>query len=79
MRSVVTPPAQIVTLWYRGPEVLLGSRHYATSIDIWSVGCIAAEMATGIPLFCGDSEIVRGAASLSPVSAMTHARTGPAL
>jgi cyclin-dependent kinase len=47
-----------VTLWYRAPEVLLGSRHYSTAIDMWSVGCIFAEMAmAGIPLFPGDSEI----------------------
>ena len=49
---------QVVTLWYRAPEVLLGSRHYSTAIDMWSVGCIFAEMVMrGIPLFPGDSEI----------------------
>ncbi|KAJ7065279.1 Pkinase-domain-containing protein [Mycena amicta] len=49
---------EVVTLWYRAPEVLLGSRHYATGIDIWSVGCIYVEMAmNGQPLFPGDSEI----------------------
>ncbi|KAJ3571259.1 hypothetical protein NP233_g3874 [Leucocoprinus birnbaumii] len=49
---------EVVTLWYRAPEVLLGSRHYSTSIDMWSVGCIFAEMAMqGHPLFPGDSEI----------------------
>lgn len=48
----------MVTLWYRAPEVLLGSRHYSTAIDMWSVGCIFAEMAMqGTPLFPGDSEI----------------------
>jgi cyclin-dependent kinase len=31
---------QIVTLWYRAPEVLLGATHYSTPVDIWSVGCI---------------------------------------
>lgn len=31
---------EVVTLWYRSPDVLLGSRHYSTSIDIWSAGCI---------------------------------------
>lgn len=31
---------QVVTLWYRAPDVLLGSRTYSTSIDIWSVGCM---------------------------------------
>ncbi|KAE8210934.1 hypothetical protein CF319_g7004 [Tilletia indica] len=48
---------EVVTLWYRAPEVLLGSRHYSTAIDMWSVGCIFAEMAARSPLFPGDSEI----------------------
>jgi cyclin-dependent kinase len=49
---------EVVTLWYRAPEVLLGSRHYSTAVDMWSVGCIFAEMVLqGHPLFPGDSEI----------------------
>lgn len=44
---------EVVTLWYRAPDVLLGSRKYSTSIDIWSAGCIFAEMFTGRPLFPG--------------------------
>lgn len=48
---------QIVTLWYRAPEVLLGSRQYSTGVDMWSVGCIMAEMIMRQPLFPGDSEI----------------------
>ena len=49
---------KVVTLWYRAPEVLLGSRHYSTAVDMWSVGCIMAEMIMkGEPLFPGDSEI----------------------
>lgn len=35
---------QIVTLWYRAPEVLLGATHYSTPVDMWSVGCIMAEL-----------------------------------
>ncbi|KAJ2384155.1 cyclin-dependent kinase 5 [Coemansia sp. RSA 2603] len=46
---------EVVTLWYRAPDVLMGSRKYDSSIDIWSVGCIFAEMATGRPLFAGTS------------------------
>lgn len=46
---------EVVTLWYRAPDVLLGSRTYSTSIDIWSAGCILAEMFTGRPLFAGNS------------------------
>ena len=34
---------QIVTLWYRAPEVLLGGTHYATGVDMWSAGCIFGE------------------------------------
>ncbi|KAG7807678.1 hypothetical protein KL921_003973 [Ogataea angusta] len=46
---------EVVTLWYRAPDVLLGSRSYSTSIDMWSAGCIMAEMFTGKPLFPGSS------------------------
>ncbi|KAG9390509.1 cyclin-dependent kinase liike [Carpediemonas membranifera] len=48
---------EVVTLWYRAPEILLGSKHYTTSVDTWSVGAILAEMATSKPLFPGDSQI----------------------
>ncbi|CAG8452971.1 13373_t:CDS:2 [Ambispora leptoticha] len=48
---------EVVTLWYRAPEILLGSRQYSVHIDIWSVGCIFAEMILKTPLFPGDSEI----------------------
>lgn len=48
---------EIVTLWYRAPEVLLGSTHYSTPVDMWSVGCIFAEMVRKQPLFPGDSEL----------------------
>jgi len=44
---------EVVTLWYRAPDVLLGSRTYNTSIDVWSIGCIIAEMFTGRALFPG--------------------------
>jgi len=48
---------EVVTLWYRAPEILLGQTKYATPMDIWSLGCILAEMATAQALFPGDSEI----------------------
>lgn len=47
----------MVTLWYRAPEILLGARQYSTPVDVWSVGCIFAEMVNQRPLFPGDSEI----------------------
>lgn len=47
---------EVVTLWYRAPDVLMGSRRYSTPVDIWSIGCIFAEMSNGRPLFPGTSE-----------------------
>ncbi|KAJ3215291.1 Cyclin-dependent kinase catalytic subunit [Dinochytrium kinnereticum] len=48
---------EVVTLWYRAPEILLGSKHYSTAVDMWSVGCIFAELVLKRPFFPGDSEI----------------------
>lgn len=48
---------EVVTLWYRAPELLLGVKYYSTPVDIWSIGCIQAEMLTKRALFPGDSEI----------------------
>lgn len=44
---------EVVTLWYRPPDVLLGSKDYTTSLDIWGTGCIFVEMVTGVALFPG--------------------------
>lgn len=49
--------SQIITLWYRPPELLLGSEYYDASVDVWSLACIMVEIHTLIPLFMGDSEI----------------------
>lgn len=48
---------EVVTLWYRAPEILLGQKRYSTPVDIWSAGCIFAELVTKRPLFPGDCEI----------------------
>jgi len=48
---------EVVTLWYRAPEILLGEKHYSPAVDVWSIGTIFAEMASKRPLFPGDSEI----------------------
>ena len=48
---------EVETLWYRAPEILLGQKEYSLGVDIWSVGCIFAEMVEKKPLFMGDSEI----------------------
>lgn len=48
--------SEVVTLWYRAPELLLGCTDYKFEIDIWSVGCIIYEMITGRPLLPGNSK-----------------------
>lgn len=47
----------VTTLWYRAPELLLGAVRYSSAIDVWSAGCVVAEMISGHPLFPGDCEI----------------------
>lgn len=55
---------QVVTLWYRAPEILLGCKYYSTAVDIWSLGCIFAEM-------------VRRLARLSTAHPYPHPRAKP--
>jgi serine/threonine protein kinase len=47
----------VISLWYRSPEVLLGYKSYDTSLDLWSLGLIMIEMATKYPIFAGENEI----------------------
>ncbi|KAJ1558223.1 Cyclin-dependent kinase 11B [Cladochytrium tenue] len=60
-RRVGDPPGQVtqlvVTLWYRAPELLLGATEYTSAIDMWSIGCIFAELVNKEPLFPGRGEI----------------------
>jgi mitogen-activated protein kinase 1/3 len=44
---------KVATRWYRAPEIMLNARGYNKSIDIWSIGCIFAEMIDGKALFPG--------------------------
>lgn len=44
----------VVTIWYRAPELLLGSRHYTPAVDLWAVGCIFAELLSLRPIFKGE-------------------------
>nr|XP_057943547.1 cyclin-dependent kinase 10 [Doryrhamphus excisus] len=48
---------RVVTLWYRAPELLLGSKTQTTALDMWAVGCILAELLAHKPLLPGTSEI----------------------
>lgn len=47
---------RVITLWYRPPELLLGATRYGPSVDMWSVGCIFAELLYGKPIFPGKDE-----------------------
>jgi cyclin-dependent kinase 12/13 len=47
---------RVITLWYRPPELLLGANEYGPSVDMWSVGCLIAELLTRKPLFPGKDE-----------------------
>ncbi|KAJ9683731.1 hypothetical protein PVL29_019347 [Vitis rotundifolia] len=49
--------SRVVTLWYRPPELILGSTSYGVSVDLWSVGCVFAELLIGKPLFKGRTEV----------------------
>ena len=48
---------EVLTLWYRAPEMMLGINNYAIGLDIWSIGCIFVELYLGKPFVMGDSEI----------------------
>ena len=60
-RSFKTPihkfTHEVVTMWYRAPEILLGSDHYSTAVDLWAAACIIAEMSNLVALFPGQAEI----------------------
>uniref|UniRef100_A0A7N0RFP9 Protein kinase domain-containing protein n=1 Tax=Kalanchoe fedtschenkoi TaxID=63787 RepID=A0A7N0RFP9_KALFE len=49
--------SRVVTLWYRPPELLLGSTEYGVVVDLWSAGCILAELFTGKPIMPGRTEV----------------------
>lgn len=49
--------SRVVTLWYRAPELLLGTTDYGTGIDLWSAGCLLAEMFAGRPIMPGRTEV----------------------
>uniref|UniRef100_A0AA96SIC1 [RNA-polymerase]-subunit kinase n=1 Tax=Phyllostachys edulis TaxID=38705 RepID=A0AA96SIC1_PHYED len=49
--------SRVVTLWYRPPELLLGSTNYGAAVDLWSAGCILAELLSGKPIMPGRTEV----------------------
>ena len=56
-RGVQPKTVKVVTRWYRAPEILILDRYYNEAIDVWSVGCVIAELLTGTPIFPGQSEV----------------------
>lgn len=50
--------SRVVTLWYRPPELLLGSTDYEASVDLWSVGCVFAELFVKKPILQGRTEVI---------------------
>ncbi|RXM28940.1 Serine/threonine-protein kinase NLK [Acipenser ruthenus] len=62
---------EVVTQYYRAPEILMGSRHYSNAIDIWSVGCIFAELLGRRILFQAQSPIQQVVGSVSYTSSIT--------
>ncbi|EEF45481.1 ATP binding protein, putative [Ricinus communis] len=49
--------SRVVTLWYRPPELLLGATDYSVGVDLWSAGCILAELLAGKPIMPGRTEV----------------------
>ncbi|KAL0415614.1 UNVERIFIED_CONTAM: putative serine/threonine-protein kinase [Sesamum latifolium] len=49
--------SRVVTLWYRPPELLLGATYYGVGVDLWSAGCILAELLAGKPILRGRTEV----------------------
>ncbi|OIV95798.1 hypothetical protein TanjilG_20248 [Lupinus angustifolius] len=49
--------SRVVTLWYRPPELLLGATEYGVGVDLWSAGCILAELLAGKPIMPGRTEV----------------------
>ena len=67
---------EVVTLWYRAPDILLGSKNYTTSVDIWSVGCIFVELLATKPqpAMRGIKELFRDSWTAHPERALALER-----
>ena len=60
LHSLFSGDKVVVTIWYRAPELLLGSRHYTPAVDLWAVGCIFAELLSLRPIFKGEEAKMDG-------------------
>jgi cyclin-dependent kinase 8/11 len=60
LNTLFTGDKVVVTIWYRAPELLLGSRHYTPAVDLWAIGCIFAELLSLRPIFKGEEAKMDG-------------------
>jgi serine/threonine protein kinase len=75
----------VCTRFYRAPELILGRCAYGTSVDVWSFGCVLAELAFGGPLFTGDTQVdvmsriirIRGMVTVDDIAHMPTHRPEP--
>ncbi|TQS36076.1 hypothetical protein Golomagni_03482 [Golovinomyces magnicellulatus] len=51
--------SNVITLWYRPPELLFGAKHYSGAVDIWSVGLVFAELIIRVPYLAGETEVMQ--------------------
>ncbi|KAF8320411.1 kinase-like protein [Clavulina sp. PMI_390] len=56
----------VATRWYRAPEIMLSFANYSTAIDVWSIGCILAELLGGKPIFKGREYVIFGPSATRP-------------
>lgn len=47
----------VATRWYRSPELLVGDTQYGPPVDVWAIGCVFAELLSGVPLWPGKSDV----------------------
>lgn len=47
----------VATRWYRSPELLVGDMQYGPPVDVWAIGCVFAELLSGVPLWPGKSDV----------------------
>uniref|UniRef100_A0A3Q3FMV7 mitogen-activated protein kinase n=1 Tax=Labrus bergylta TaxID=56723 RepID=A0A3Q3FMV7_9LABR len=71
--------SEVVTLWYRPPDVLLGSTDYSTALDIWGAGCIFIEMLQGAPAFPGVSDVFEQLQKIWAVVGVPSENTWPGI
>ena len=62
----------VVTRWYRAPEVILNASHYTNALDVWSIGCIFAELLGRAPLFPGDDYLDQIKRTIAVLGTPTH-------